>query len=95
MKGFKLNEDEIYDMLHVLKEELEEYIGEFEGEISIDLYEYYHSVVISFDNEKYVCSDAVVRKIKEFFEQSQFDIDEFKIEDDFVYKIYIKFKNGA
>ncbi len=93
MKGFKMDEDEIYDMLSQLKADIEEFIGEFDGDIYIDL-DIYYSVVIALDNKKYVCSNAVVRKIKEFFEQSQFDIDEFKIEDELVYEIYIKFKNG-
>jgi len=84
MKGFKMDEDEIYDMLSQLKADIEEFIGEFDGDIYIDL-DIYYSVVIALDNKKYVCS---------IFEQSQFDIDEFKIEDELVYEIYIKFKNG-
>ena len=93
MRGFILNEDETIEMLTVFKDELEEFIGDFDGQIYIKLDEVYRSVIVDLDEDKYISTSAVVRKIEEFFKQSQFNRDEFIIENELEDYIYIKFKN--
>ena len=94
MKGFELTEDEIYEMLCTLKDELEVDIGAFDGEVYVDLDGVYKSVVVKFNEEKYVSTSAVVRKLEHFFEQSKFDRDGFSIESEMMPSLVeIKFRN--
>ena len=88
MKGFKLNSDEIWTMLHIFQEELEEHFGEFDGDIYIED----NNIIIKLDDEKYVEPEAVVRSIEKFLEKSQFNADEFTIDAEMKYSIYITYK---
>ena len=89
MKGFELNEEEINQMTLILQEELENYIGTFDGEI----YRRDSSIVIQFEDDKYIDNEAVIRKIENFFQDSQFNRDEFTIDNECKYSIDICFNN--
>lgn len=89
MKGFTLDDAEMYQMLTIFKDDLEEYIGEFDGEITIDMGTY--SIRVFLDEDKYICIEAVIRKLEEFFTSSQFNRDEFDIYTEGNYSIEIHY----
>ena len=90
MKAFVLNDNEICILLNVLKDDLENHFGIFDGEVVA----YDDCVLINMDKSKYIEIEAIKRSILKFFETSKFNIKQFDIDYEWINTIEIRYKNN-